>query len=220
MAQTRTQQTQRRDINPKDQFGRKWSMAIELATGDPCGGIFPAGWTDPLRTPMKYLAVPRNEEGQAEIGRLRVDFDTWTAEHEDEERRWYQQLHANARDVYKRLDPTEVARLEQDKFLLDLTGPKPWPSPAVIRAAKNGDRQYLGLEPLDVAHRVALGRETIEDLKAGIPAPAPEPVAADTTLPPEKYSDFMAWAFKRHPGITLKDVGEMWQAHRKHLAAA
>ena len=69
-AKARTQADYRRDMNPRDQFGRKWLTTIELMTGEPTGGIVPAGWSDPLRTPMQYLKVPRNADGQSELGRL------------------------------------------------------------------------------------------------------------------------------------------------------
>src|SRR5437660_2838156 len=135
MARIASQAEQRRAITPRDQFGRKWGMHIEIATGDPTGGVYPAGWQDPLRTPMHRIKMVTNEDGQRELGRCTVDFPTWLAEIEQGEHDWYQQLHVNARDVYKRLDPSDIAELEHDKFLIDLTGPKPWPSSDNLKKA-------------------------------------------------------------------------------------
>lgn len=218
MAQVRTQASMRRDINPRDQFGRKWLMTIELVTGDPTGGITPAGWTDPLATPGHYIKVPKNADGQAELGRVVVNFDQWIADHEEAERVWYAQLHVNARDVYKRLDPTDVAQLEQDKFLLDLTGPKPKPSVEVLKRARAGDRALLGLEAPTLETRRALGAPTLADLKM---APASTGTADDTRVP-DTYPEFVSWVFRTggvRPG-DLKSAAELWKAHKAAMAPA
>lgn len=217
----RTQADQRRDINPLDQFGRKWSMTIEIITGDPTGGIFPAGWSDPLKTPMKYIKVRRTPEGQSELGRVLVDFPSWVEEIRHEDGLWYQQLYENAIAKYATIDPAKVATLDRDPFLLRLTGPKPWPSIEVITAAMQGDRGFLGLEPLTPKHRAMLNMSTIEDLKAGATMPE-APVTRDLSTPPESYKEFIRWAYETGaaPPGDLKRVGELWQAHRANLQAA
>jgi hypothetical protein len=222
MAKQRTQADYRRSLNPRDQFGRKWSMEIEIATGDPTGGIFPAGWTDPLRTPMKYLKVPRNEDGQAEIGKLRVEFPHWIAEQEESERAWYHQLHANARTVYKKIDKGDAKDLERDPFLVELTGSKPWPSVPVLKRAMAGDKGLLGLSILTQQDRVDLGMETVEDLKAGAQIPEASSPRPDDLTPPDAYPAFVGWAFRTGaaPKGDLKAAAELWATHRKNLQAA
>lgn len=209
----KTQADFRRDINPKDQFGRKWSACIEIATGEPTGGIFPAGWTDPLRTPIKYLIVPRNEDGQAEIGKIKVDFPRWISEQEHDEKGWYDQLYQIA--LAKNVDiPSDPITLETNKILLGLTGPRPWPSVEAIRLASDGDRRLLGFEPSTKADRIMLRQQTLDDMKGGS--------SKDPVLPPDNYQDFVGWAFK-HGGVSngdLKKVAELWQDHRKNLQAA
>lgn len=215
MANSRTQADFRRDINPRDQFGRKWQMAIEISTGDPTGGIFPAGWTDPLRTPMKFIRVPRNEDNQAEVGKVRVDFDAWITEQEHEEKGWYDRLYEIA--LAKNVDiPADPTTLETHRILLGLTGPRPWPSSEAIRLAKDGDRRLLGFEPLTKADRVLLRQQTLDDMRGG------STHAAKTDLPPDTYQEFVGWAMRNGsvPAGDLKAAAALWQEHRKHLQAA
>src|SRR6266699_636807 len=117
----------RRNCNPRDQFGRKWLTAYELATGESTGGWMVAWNTqerpygDPLRTPGKYLSFVRNEENQAELGRCVIDFDLWIEDIERAEQGWYEQLHQNALTKYTAIAPDRVSTLDQDKFLVSLT---------------------------------------------------------------------------------------------------
>jgi hypothetical protein len=221
MAQPHTQADERRPMNPRDQFGRKWAMTIELKTGEPTGGVYPAGWADPLRTPMQHVRMTRNEDGQVEMGKVRVAFAEWRTEIEKAEQEWYVELHKNALHVYKAVDPSDVAKLDQDKFLIDLTGPKPWPSSEVLRQAETGDRHFLGLEPLTPQARAMLRMPTLADLKAG-PAAVPTPmVAEDPFTPPNTYQEFVSWVMRTgtvQPG-DLKAAAALWKEHRANVAA-
>jgi hypothetical protein len=215
----RTAQTQadyRRSINPKDQFGRKWGMSIEIRTGEPTGAVLPAWGAvgDPLRTPMHLVKMVKDENGQAELGRCTVDFPAWIAEIEHAEKQWYDRLYENA--LAKNLELTDLATLETHKILLGLTGPKPWPSSDVLRQAVAGDRKLLGFEPLTAVERALLKIPTLEDLKAGT-------VKAAGTLadgPPENYQDFVKWAFSTGQATDLATVGKLWSEHRARLQAA
>ena len=216
-AKARTQADYRRDMNPRDQFGRKWLTTIELMTGEPTGGIVPAGWSDPLRTPMQYLKVPRNADGQSELGRLVLDFDAWIAEIEHAEMVWYQELHEIALAKYTALDPARVPELDKDKLLLKLVGPKPWPASDVLRTAAAGNQPLLGFTPLTQRERELLKIPTIADLKAG-PMPAPTP--ANDAVIPETYKDFIAWAFRTGAATNLKEAAALWSEHKANLTAA
>ena len=226
MATAKSQAQQRRDIHPVDQFGRRWFASIEIATGDITGRLHIAGaLIDPLRTPQKFVDMPRDDNGYGDLTRVEVNGDAWIAEVENDERDWYRQLHVVARDVYKRLDPTDIPTLENDAFVRSLTGPKPWPSSSVIRQAMAGDRQYLGLEPLDREHREALGIVTLEDTRhiGAAPATVPMPTAAtaETPLPPDTYPEFLRWAFQ-HGGCKgdMAKAAKLWNEHRDSLKAS
>lgn len=215
------QATYRRDLNPKDQFGRKWLVVVETKTMDICGEAIPA-WNgvkgsarDPLRTPMNYVRLMTTEDGNPDTSRCTVDFDAWREQQQQATHTWYERLHDNAITTYKAIE--QGSDLEHDRILLRLTGPKPWPSTEVLDAAMSGDRQYLGLEPLDKAHRAALLLESLADLKAMTTAqPKPEPVG---DVPPEKYQDFVRWCYAKEPGITLSKIGQLWKdAHEAKVA--
>src|SRR5690242_8824082 len=109
----------RRNVNPKDQFGRKWMTAYELVTGESTCGWTPAWGAlgDPLKHTSSYLTFTRNEDGQFETTRCVVDFDQWIQEIEQAERAWYTQLNQVAIAKYTIINPETVGKLDQDKFL-------------------------------------------------------------------------------------------------------
>ena len=220
----KTQANARRDVHPIDQFGRRWFGSIELATGDLTGSINAAGgWRDPLRTPQKFLAMPKDASGFGDLSKIHLDVAGWIAEVEEDERTWYTQLHVIARDVYKRLDPTDIPQLENDAFVRGLAGPKPWPSTSVLQRARDGDPQFLGLEPLDKEHREALGIITLEDTRhiGSAPAAVGMPKASKASIPdpPDKYAEFVKWAFQ-HAGVkSLTAAAKLWQEHKAKVPA-
>ena len=215
-----SQPQQRRSLVAKDQFGRPWGLVIEVASGDLCGAANPRNWRDPLRTPQQYVRPARTEEG-TDLTRVEVNLAGWLDSVRADEQTWYFQLNENALRVYKAIDPADVANLEKDRFLIQQTGPKPWPASEVLQAAIDGDRQYLGFEPLDKAHRAKLLMPTIEDLK-GTPAAvdtAPA-ITGDESQPPEKYQDFVSWAMKKKVVKDLREAAALWKEHRANLAGA
>ena len=211
----------RRNVNPVDQFGRKWLTAYEVANGESTGGwmITWGALGDPLRTPGKYIDFTRDESGQTEPKSCRVDFDRWIADVEQDERNWYYQLNQNAMHHYKRgsLTPEDAAKLDQDQFLMDLTGPKPFPSSDVLRMAKAGNKRLLGLEPLTQKERALLRMPTLEDLQQPTfeeHAPAP----TDPAAVPDTYPEFVSWVFKTKQVVDLKQAAQLWKEHRALLA--
>lgn len=219
MARETTQQSQRRDIRPVDQFGRKFFGSIEVATGGFTGQINAAGgWIDPLRTPQKFLGMPGDENGDSQLGRLVVDFPSWITEIKQDEAQWYQSLLEIAGQKYSRLDPNDVPHLENDPFIRGLTGPKPWPSSVVLDAAMQGDRQYLGFEKLDDAHKTALGIPLASGAELAARAKVAVPLArtesAPIPPPPNTYQEFVTWAFKYDGAKNLTESAAKWNEHK------
>jgi len=209
---TRTQPGERRSLNPRDQFGRLWATNIEIQTGDPTGGIFPAGWTDPLATPTKFVGMVRTPEGQTDLGRVEIQFERWIQERHQDEEQWWEQLHHNAQTMYKRLDADMVKNLDKDKFLLDLTGPKPFPSVAVLRKAAAGYRPFLGLQELSAQDRLELDRVTMADYQAGVTL-TPEVGEG----PPATYQEFVKWTMQTGQAKNLGESAALWRTHRELL---
>lgn len=202
--QIKSQAEQRRDRNLPDQFGRKWLVCLELATGEPTGGIIPAGFTDPLHTPQKYLKIPRDADGQPAMDRMLVDIDLWITEFEEADRAWLQQLMENAQLMYKRMDRAQMADLPSDPYIVRLTGPRPKPNVAVLRRAKAGYKPFLGLAPLSRQDRSDLGEETYEDMQNADPLPA-------QGQEPEQYHEFIQWSMKER-GVSFKEALDQWKA--------
>lgn len=216
------QATMRRNVNPKDQFGRKWSTAYELVTGEATGGWTPAWGAlgDPLKRTSNYLAMGRNEDGQVEPTRCVIDYDLWIQDIQQAETGWYRELNQIAIAKYSIIDPKTVAELDKDPFLTNLAGPKPFPSSDVLKRAKAGYKPFLGLAPLSAADRADLRMRTLEDLKAG---PAPVELKASqtaSTLPPETYPEFVKWAFEGGHAKTMTEVGKLWRDHSEALSGA
>lgn len=214
----------RRNVNPKDQFGRKWGTAYEIITGEATGGWVPAWgqYGDPLRHTQAYLAMGRNEDGQVEPTRCVIDFALWIQDIEQAERQWYHQLHQVAIAKYTVIDPATVGTLDQDKFLVDQTGPKPFPSSEVLKRAQAGYAPFLGTAPLSAKDREDLKLRTLEDLKQGPATQELERKAAvgASDLPPDSYAEFLKWSFARNPKTTMKEVAAEWVQHRDALTGA
>lgn len=162
-----SQADKRRDMNLTDQFGRLWLAAIDRDTFDPVGHVTPAwshtGVSDPLQTPQQYLKVLRDPYGNPQLGRIEVDLDRWIRDQEGATKEWKTRLWNIGRDMQKNAFNPKTC--ETDDYLLHLTGPKPWPSPAILRQAKAGDRVLLGLAPMDKATRALLGILELEDFE-------------------------------------------------------
>ena len=206
-----TQNDQRRWIAPIDQFGRQWSMQIEVLTGDPTGGInggngptWPYG--DPLRTPQQYVELER-QGPSSDIGRCQVRFDRWIAAIEADEDLWLQ----NRNEIVAAKFPVIPEDLDHNPLLIKFTGPKPWPSSDVLRQARDGYAPFLGQAPLSAADRVALVRPTLRDLQRG-------PAVPETDGPPETYKEFVGWAMRGGHAKNLTEAAKLWKEHQQLLA--
>lgn len=211
----------RRNVNPKDQFNRKWSTAYELITGESTGGWYPAWGAlgDPLKHTSRYLNFTRNEDGQFETTRCVIDFGQWIQDIEAEERMWYRQLNEIAISKYSIIDPKTTGDLDKDPFLVNLCGPKPFPSSEVLRKAQQGYQPFLGLAPLSAHDRADLKIRTLTDLKAG-PAPVEVEHKAVEAGPPDTYQDFVKWSMSRGEAKTLTEAAALWRTHRELSGAA
>ena len=192
----------RRTSTLQDQFGREYSVTIEISTGDPCGLIALKGWGDPLRTPMKYLKIPREEDGSPLHGRIDVNLAQWIKDQTQSQLEWVRRLWEVGRHHYKNAFDAKTA--EQDEYLLDLAGPKPFPTVAVLKMAMGGDRKLLGLEPLDKEYRVLLNQPTDADLLG-------EPEYEYITQP-ESYRQFATRLMQE--GKKMEEVGVLWQEQK------
>lgn len=142
-----SQPGRRNSYNVNDQHGRKWLVSVELTRAGPAlvGQVIPC-FDDPLGTPQKYITMPR---GRMDI--IRIDFETWAADQEVAVREWGDQRDSIGRDLYDdRYDPdVPIDQLPgKGKELMRVIG-KPPRGPDDIRAAGNGDKQFLkGAQPV------------------------------------------------------------------------
>lgn len=207
-----TQAMDRRDMVLRDEFKRPWLAALEIKTFEPTGHVTPAGWDDVLRTPQQYLRIPRDEFNNPQVGQLRIDWDRWIKDQADATKDWKVRLWNIGREQQKNaFDP---AKAEHDEYLLHLTGPKPWPTPEALRLAKAGDRQLLGIKPLDKRSRTLLGLVELEDLEAA-PAEALADEAEHAPLNTGNHKEFIAACLER--GITMKKAAQLWREFQTAL---
>ena len=225
-----TQAARRRSFNAMDQFGRLWLANIEVASGAACSPLVPAGWTDPLRTPAKYLKLRNAFAIQAAGSPVTVDFDRWIADMEGPDGKsglqgeWKLRLYEIGRENNKvSFNPVEA---ETNEYYLHLAGPKPWPSAAVLRMAKAGHRELLGLAPLTIVGRKLLGLETAEDIEAGFTQPeqvkaaAPVPTA-DTTGYPEGlgWTEFVKYAKEQGHAKNMSEAAPLYNQYKQRQEA-
>jgi len=229
------QRDQRRDLNPHDQFGRMWLAQIEKETMDLCGIVHAAGWQDPLRTPQKYLGVGEDEYSQRNPMILKVKAVEWIRDIEDAEGEWTRQLYSIGRTVSKHNFNPKTAH--EDEYLLEVVGPKPWPSSETLKRAFNLkdpiSRVLLGFHPMKVngkpvmgdklvkEARVLLDQEEIEDLEA-----AANSVKTDGDVTnkdgnaaavPMKYQQFVKQCFAEGKVRVMGEVGPLWAAYKEGL---
>lgn len=231
MATAKTQRDYRRSLVAVDQYGRKWGVNIELATGDPCGGVTSAGWADPLRTPEKYLNVPK-EYGQAIWGRIVVNFEQWVTDQQAAERDWKVRLWEIGQE--KQGSKFDAATADRDDYLLHLAGPKPWPSSLALLEAAAGDPALLGLAPMTKHAREMLNIVAFEDIvgpmkgqpsepepeRVAVPLKAVEPTAQIGGGGPTTYQAFVKETMKAGLARNVKECAVLWQQRKAAMAAA
>lgn len=238
-----SQADKRRDTNLTDQFGRRWLAAIDRDTWEPVGHISPA-WSvaddavsDPLHTPQQYLRVLRDDHGNPQINRLDIDIDRWIRDQETATKEWKTRLWNIGRDMQKNAFNPKTA--EEDEYLLHLTGPRPWPSPAVLLRARKGDKRLLGIDPMDRDTRILLGIVELEDLEAAANESEPKMLAHQAGEPENEeelaeqkkalmgkggvldtgdFKQFMSACLEK--GITMKQAGKLWKEFKGALKEA
>lgn len=247
MQQAKTQRDDRLPIVAEDQFGRPWMFKIEKKTMEITGDIQPCKWDpsarsagiDPLRTPQKYFHLPRLRNGMPDVGRVRVDYDTWIEDTKVGLRDWVthlwntgQQLNPGARTIYE---------IEKDPRCLHWAGNRPWPSTRILELAKAGNKQLLGLAPLTAETQKLLRQISVETilrdeldafseeeqqafglLKAQTPSsPDQTKAVPDVTrqfapVPGMNYQRFIKAAAAA--GIPFRQALDRWKAYRSQVA--
>lgn len=147
MKKVKTQPDYRKNLLVTDQFGRSWAITVEKDTGDVCGQIFTAGWVDPLRTPQVFFKMVRGADGEPNWRDARVDLRAWYRQQVDEERQWKVNFNNIGYQTFGREFRPE--KHMTDPWLLQLVGPRPWPSSDAIKLAIDGHKGLLGKRPMD-----------------------------------------------------------------------
>jgi len=234
MASPKTQAQQRRNIVARDRFGRIWSFSIETKTGDPTGLIGTAGWADPLRTPQKYMRVPKTEFGMPNYGTIDVNDELWAKDQAYYTDQWETQFLENAANKFP--GGFDVNTVWDNPWIKKLTGPKPFPSVECLLAAFDPEhpasKALLGMEPLNEEAMALLGIDVAlarrSGARSGGSGASAEPSA---TIPPKevelpdfsdlpgnlKYQQFVAWARKIYK-VDMKTVGAWWTAYKEQRA--
>jgi len=240
MASPKTQAKQRRPVMAADQFGRPWSFSIEIITGDPTGLISPAGWADPMRTPQKYLKVPRNQFGLPDYSRISVKEQQWITDQEYHVGEYETRFLETASD--KMPGGFDINTVFQNPWLKRLAGPRPFPSPRCLRAAFDvkhpASRALLGLEPLNEAamellginvavarRREEEGSRALGDSADTTATPLPEepqkeelPIPDMSDLPDGmSYNQFVSWA-RKVMRADMKTTAKWWKVYKEERA--
>ncbi len=228
LKEVKSQADKRRDVVAEDQFGRPWIYSMDLENGGPTGLIKPAGWTDPLRTPTKYLSVPRNKWGHADLGKMVLDVARWEKDQSEALRGWTRSFWEIGKNEYQsRFDPNDPATMK-DPYLLNLVGNKPWPSHICLNAMSKprhiahsallgnsemnpSARELLGVDPAAYDAAEAAAMMISDDVEANLQYQ--DMSVKDFLDMDPTYGDYIAWAMK----FKKLDMNEAARARREHL---
>lgn len=240
----KSQRDYRRSVTATDQFGRPWLMQLEIATGDPTGGVIP-GFTDPLRTPLEFIKVPKDDYDQPKWGQCFINLHGWMTAIRNAETEWRARLYEVGTHAYKnKFDP---AQAENDGYLLELAGPKPWPSVQCLEALRTGNQHLAGkvtnekgqavldekakqlmayknivLDPVpldeDEFNMVKARQDEIEGAPAIDDSMAPESTTLVTGTTKEDYLAFQKTGIAG--GMTQPEVLIAWKLHKELIAEA
>lgn len=236
MEEVKSQRDYRRAFNAEDQHGRTWLYEVELKTMDQTAEMRPAGWTDPLRTAIKYVKLLRNPKtGQNQFDKVRILWREWIGEQRRALEEWKLNLWNVANDLSSGLMNTKD--MEADPRIAQMAGPKPWPPVEAIEAAARGHRGLLGIvpthlpdgrpndDPLAVEARKMLGIVYIDDLEAGTSEEIIDPAAVqpdapppNTPVPTTNYQEFIRDCLRR--GKTMAEGAELWREHQRNIKEA
>ena len=148
----------RRGMYLVDQFNRKYGTMVDKESGFPASGINPDGWSDPLETPQKYIRMVQDSEKRPIPGKCHIHTDEWIDDQRRATKEWFRLLHVAAQQAYKKLTPEMIADLENDSYLTDIVGPKPFPSPEQIEEYVASVNPNIAPEALTYADFMKEGR--------------------------------------------------------------
>jgi hypothetical protein len=214
-----------------DQWDRPWLITIELATGDPTGVIHAAGWDDPLRTPQKYIGVPKNKWGQTDWGRCRIEIEQWIRDVRRDITEWRRNVLQIAQTQYKgQVGPNEAFK---HPYVLELAGPEPFPSVELLEMARTGDEGVLGIGPMSDRVKELLGpylnpTRTVSDVHASMRDQAAkdahegsygdESFEIVTGTTKADYDRFMEIA--KRSGMKYPQAQLAWREHKEAVSGA
>lgn len=148
------QPDQRRDDWFEDQHGRVWYATVEIKTGHPTGGLYPAdGWIAPttpewckgrLIPDQKYLLITR-VAGRVE--KVKVDYDQWITDYLQRMDEWRAELRDMAGHSAGSGQQAAAWIAKPPKEVLDVVGygPQQKIPLKLIQAMAKGNKWALGL---------------------------------------------------------------------------
>jgi hypothetical protein len=225
MEEVKSQRDYRRAFNAEDQHGRPWLYEVELKTMDQTAEMRPAGWTDPLRTPIKHVKLLKQKNGQPIFDKVRIQWREWVGEARRAMEEWKLNLWNVANDLSSGLMTTD--QMEADPRISKMAGPKPWPPVEALELAMGGHAGLLGTvpthladgrpnsDPLAVEARKLLGIVYLEDFDTPTPEPLADAPPAGAPIPTTSYQAFVGDCLKR--GKTMSEAAELWRDHKASL---
>lgn len=143
MAVPKDQGQRRRAYNALDEFGRKWLVNVEIATGDLCGAAIACFDEGVLPIPPKYVGLDPNNPRT-----IAIDWTLWYADADEGARSWDEQKDIVGQQLYsENYDETKAPT----QRMLRLLGPRPVGAdrPRMLRArlAKEAKGLRPGAEP-------------------------------------------------------------------------
>lgn len=223
MDYTHTQADDRIDLDAPDQFGRLWAINLEIKSRDAVD-ILACGWVDPLRTPRKYVLLPRRGKS-SDLSRVEIGVERWLVDQDEAERDRKMRLYE---EWIRSPQKGHLTDPEQDDIVNARLGPPPFPSVKALcaifgyrRVELSGTVQFLktdaavrtgplGLTPMTADDRRILGIVTMEDIDALIGTKVEEseevhPVSVGAT----NFYEFMAAALKK--GLNTPEAMREWK---------
>jgi hypothetical protein len=229
MEEVKSQRDYRRAFNAEDQHGRPWLYEVELKTMDQTAEMRPAGWTDPLRTPIKHVKLLKQKNGQPIFDKVRIQWREWVGEARRAMEEWKLNLWNVANDLSSGLMTTD--QMEADPRISKMAGPKPWPPVEALELAMGGHAGLLGTVPthladgrpnsdlLAVEARKLLGIVYLDDFQtSAVPEPQPDAPAPSESIPTTNYQDFIKDCLKR--GMSMAEGAQLWTQHKANLKEA
>ena len=218
MEEIKSQRDYRGSFNGTDQHGREWLYELELKTMDQTAEMRPAGWTDPLRTPIKYVQLLRQPKTKQRIfDKVRILWREWASEARRALEDWKLNLWNVGQDLSSGLLTT--AQLEADPRIVKMAGPRPWPPVEAIEQAANGHQGLLGIvpthlpdgrpnpDPLAVEARKVLGIVYLEDFDGPTDGESqPDAPAVNEPIQTVSYAEFLKDCLKRGMSRTTSSI--------------